>query len=638
MSRSHRAFATIFLMIFLASAILPVAFNSQPVTTVSMVDVPHAPAATNYVVSVRVFNNLQAFNDDDFEFTVLNGSAPLAGAWVRLFNASTMMLLHNDYTDGNGQVWFYNLAQGTYQWNVSDSSDPLTPDKTGQIVSNGPEANVNILFGNIDSDNDWDDLNATVTDIEGQPANNLNFSIHYSGNDSIWAQTVVIDGNADFDDLPDGDYIWKLQVMNDPIYAGYILDWGTIEANSTQKLVHQSIGPMTGDPDYFDVEIFTYYETSYEPIAGAIVNMTYLNGSAYAIKTTPANGTVLFPDLPVEFMNWTVTYLGLPIGLGDYYFNFSSPSSDIRAPIVTGPGNQDILIGAENVTITWHLEDAFPSSIEVYIDGVLNATVAWNNTTYDYVFNVSAAFNELIIGEYKIKLIAYDQNLNSAEDIITLRIYEDVLPVIEGPADFAFYFTELGHTISWNVSDDNLNKFTVMDNDEVYSSGNINPAEPIITVSLNDLMIGEHNFTLHVNDTSGNTAEDTVVVTVNADDIAPVIVFTPDEVYYSQGDLSIIRNWTATDEFMDHYTITIDDEEIVHAVWETENIEFDFSGLKAGTHEVTLTVFDLGGNSAQSTVTVVVSQAPIMNYITAIGIGSIALIAIIAIVWFVRYR
>ncbi|TFH05347.1 MAG: hypothetical protein E4H14_12945, partial [Candidatus Thorarchaeota archaeon] len=110
MSRSHKAFATIFLMIFIASATLPIAFNSQPVTTVSLVDAPHAPAATNYVVSVRVFNGLQAFNDDDFEFTVLNGSNPLNNAWVRLFNASTMTLLHDDHTDGNGKVSFFNLA------------------------------------------------------------------------------------------------------------------------------------------------------------------------------------------------------------------------------------------------------------------------------------------------------------------------------------------------------------------------------------------------------------------------------------------------------------------------------------------------------------------------------------------------
>ena len=640
MSRSIRAFATIFLAIFLASAIIPIAYNSQPVTTVSLVDAPHAPAATSYVVTVNVLNELQAFNDDDFEFIVKNGTIPLADAWVRLFNVSTMILVEDDFTDGNGKVTFFNLAQGTYQWNVSHTGDVLTSDAIGQIVSDGPEADVSLLFGNVDWENDQDDLNATITDIEDNPANNLNFSIHFAGNDSIWAQKEVTDGGADFEDIPDGDYIWKLQVIDDPqdTYTGFLLDWGTLEANSTQKLVHQSIGPLTGNPDYYDLEIFTFYETSLEPIIGALVNVTFKNGTPYDSKVTPANGTVIFIDLPIEFINWTTTYLGLPIGLGDYYFNLSSPSADVRAPTVTSPGNQNVLFDAENVTITWYLEDEFPSTIEVYIDGALNSTAAWTNTTYDYFFNVTEAFSELVIGEYEIKLIAFDQNLNSVEDLITLKIYEDVFPVIEGPDDVEFYFTETGYSLSWNVSDDNLNAYTIMDGDNVFISGVINPDEPVLTISLDGLEIAVHNFTLSANDTSGNTAYDIVYVTVMLDDIAPVIVYAPGAVTYGQGEINIVRNWTATDDFMDYYIIAIDGEEIVHADWETETIEFDFAGLLAGSHEVILTVHDLGGNSVQSTVLVTVSTASIVTYLNVIAIGSVAFLALIAIVWFVRYR
>lgn len=646
MSKSHRAFALVFLMIFVGSATIPIAFNSQSVTTVTLVDAPHTPSATDYVVSVRVFNQLQEFNDDDFEFTVLNGSLPLDNAWVRLFNLSTMTLLQDDFTDGNGEVTFFNLAPGTYQWNVSHASDPLTNEAIGQIISDGPEATVSTTFGNIDWDNDEDDLNATITDIEDDPANNLNFSIHFSLNDSIWAQTEVTDGRADFEDIPDGDYIWRLSVLDDPFYGGFILESGTIEANSTQKLVHPSIGPLTGNPDYYDLEVFTYYETSFEPIVGALVNVTYMNGSAYEVKTTPTNGTVIFIDLPIEFMNCTVTHGGLPIGLGDYFYNLSSKSYDVRVPIVTSPGDQDILFDAENVTITWTLEDEYPDTIEVYVDDALNISLAWVNTTYDYVFNVSAAFHELVIGEYEIKLIAYDQNLNSVEDIIQLKIYEDVFPEIEGSDDVEFYFTETGYSISWNVTDDNLNKYTVMDNDEVVISGDIDPDEPVITINLDGLEIAVHNFTISANDTSGNTAYDFVIVTVMQDDIVPVIVFTPNDITYSQGDDNIVRNWTATDDFMDYYTITISTttgdtitvDEVVNADWITENIEFDFSGMLAGTHEVTLTVFDLGGNSVQSTVTVHVTQAYIVTYLTWMAIGSVGIIVLIAAIWFIRYR
>lgn len=641
MSKSHRAFATIFLMIFFASAITPIAFNSQPVTTVTLIDAPHALSATEYDVTVEVFNELQAFNDDDFKFTVLNGTDPLNGplsdAWVRLFNISTMSLVDDEFTDGNGVAEFFNLPQGTYQYNISHS-DVSSADAIGQIISDGPEADVSLLFGNLDWDNDQDDLNTSITDVEGNLANNLNFSIHFAGNNSIWAQAEVTDGFTYFGDIPDGDYIWRLTVLDDVFYAGYLLDWGTLEANSTQKLIHQSIGPLTGNPDYYDLEVFAFYETSFQPLIGALINVTFKNGTPYDSKVTPANGTVMFVDLPIAFINWTTTYLGFPIGLGDYFYNLTAPSADIRRPILTSPGNQDVLVDAENVTITWTLEDEYPETINVYIDDVLNSTADWTNTTYDYAFNVTAAFPELVIGEYKVKLIAYDQNLNSVQDIITLRIYEDVFPVIEGLDDMEFYFTETGYSLSWNISDDNLNQYTITDNDEVVISGDINPDDPVITISLNGLDIGTHNFTLSANDTSGNTAYDYVIVTVKADDIDPVLVYEPAAIFYSQGATNIIRNWTVTDDFMDYYTITIDGEEVEHADWETENIEFDFAGLLAGTHEVTLTAVDLGGNIVQSTVVVTVSSPPLVTYLYILAIGSVAFIAIVAIVWFVRYR
>ena len=129
-----------------------------------------------------------------------------------------------------------------------------------------------------------------------------------------------------------------------------------------------------------------------------------------------------------------------------------------------------------------------------------------------------------------------------------------------------------------------------------------------------------------------------MIVTVLADSLAPVLVFAPDDVYYNQGDTGIIRNWTITDDFKDNYTIEIDGEVIVTAAWTTDNIEFDFSGLRVGHYQVKLTVFDLGGNSLESTVDVYVSEPVIVTYLTWMTIISVGVIVTIAVVWFVRYR
>ena len=637
MSKTHKAFAFLFLVLFVASVATPVAFNEN-FTSVATLDTSFEPAATNYVVDIRVYNNLLAFNDDDFEFRVRNTTTPLNNAWVELYNTTTSLLEASAQTDGNGYAWFSNLPQGTYNWNVSHDADGITPDKTGQIVSDGPEANVEILFGNIDWDNDEDDLNATITDIEGNPAQNLNFSIHRTIDSSIWAQVEVTDGTANFADLPQDNYTWRVSVLSGLIYEGFLLDSGNIESNGTQLLVHQTLGPMTGNPDYYDLEIFTYYETSLIPIVGADVEVTFKNGTVYDSKVTPLNGTVIFVDLPVEYINWTVTYLAQPVGLGVFFRNLTEIQYDIRDPIITGPADLDVLIDTENVTLTWTVEDEYPFSLEVWVDGEFNISSSWVNTTFDYVYNVSAYFSTSVIDTFEIKLIAIDMNSHLAEDTVSLRLYENVTPVIEGPDPVEFTFTETGYSLSWNITDDNPNMFEVFENDELYTNGTIDPDEPFIRVSLDGLDLGVHNFSLYVNDTSGNSAMHSVLVTVLGDDVDPLITYTPADISYAQGDTHLVLNWTASDDFMDYYEILVDDVVIVTEDWTTENIEFDFSGLAQGQHTVTLRVYDLGGNMAESIVTVTVSASTAFVYLTSAALVAVGIIALIAIIWFVRYR
>ena len=73
MSRVHKAFAFLFLVLFIASIASPLTFHENLVPYAYR-DTTFTPATTDYVVNIREYNNLLAFNDDDFEFTVLNGS------------------------------------------------------------------------------------------------------------------------------------------------------------------------------------------------------------------------------------------------------------------------------------------------------------------------------------------------------------------------------------------------------------------------------------------------------------------------------------------------------------------------------------------------------------------------------------
>ncbi len=633
MNGSRKILALSLAMMFLLSMAGSLSQIGTPMVTIEIVDTKtyHTLSGTNLIVDNETFNNLLEFDDDDFVFHVYNYTHIVAGANVTLINQTDSSVYASKITVGDGSAVFYNVPQGIYIWNVTWDNAPGIYT-TGILRSDGPEAFVNYQLGNLDSENDDDDFSATVTDIDGDYAEGLNFTIFNTDTNTTYNETILgADGSITLYDIPIGNYTYLVTVMSGD-YAGTVIAQGDFVSDGTKKFVHQSIGPFAGESDYYDLEVYVYFETTLAPVSGAVVNVTFYNGTVIDIKTTGTNGSVQFLDLPIAYINWTVTY-GSDV-LGSYGYNLTTISTDIRSPVITSPGDLEYLYGSPNITVTWTLFDEHPGKIEIYVNDVLNKTEIWNIsiTTLEYTFNMTGN----AIGVYEVKLVAYDQNDNFAEDIIHVRIYENIIPTIEGPEDIEYYFTETGHSIQWNVSDDHLNMFEVTLDGEPVLNGTVNPEEPFISINVDGLAIGVHTYTLKVNDTSGNDAYDDVVVTVKRDDVAPVITYEPGDIYYDRGTVDIIRNWTATDEFMDIYNITVDGFLVVESDWTSETIKFDFSGLSEGIHYVILRVYDLGGNYAKSTVVVHVSMP------TGIRV-TLVLAAIIAIVvglttlfWYLR--
>jgi hypothetical protein len=603
------------------------------------------PAASVLVVEYEVLNHDDSYNDDDFKFTVYNGSAApeniIGLANVTLYNSTGSFHESHDTAPGDGTAIFYNVPQGTYIYNVTlehaTGGHDVDVYYTGLIESDGPEATIEFEFGNLDWENDDDDLTATIFDVEGDPAEELNFTIVFQENASVFYEVNLNGTHFELWDIPAGNYTWRVIVPSGD-YLGFVLGQSDFIADGTSKFTSRRLGPITGDAQYYDLEVNAYYETSVAPIPGVLVNVTYYNGTVIDEKTTPANGSVIFIDLPIAFINVSITHEGLPIGDGQYSYNLTEANRDLLAPTITEQSDVEYLITETNITLSWHVEDNYPWEIQVLIDGELNHTQVWNETSYDFEFNVTAALPDFTIGYYEVVVIALDMNGNDASDTFQIRIHENSTPVISGPEDVAFYFTESGYSLVWNVSDDYMNQYVVERNDEELASGYLNEDAPFVSVSLDGLSVGTYTYRLRVNDTSGNEASDEVLVTVNRDDVDPVISYTPPTIFYAQGSGAVIRNWTAEDDYKGTYVITVDGVTVESGDWTTENIAFDFGGLVAGDHVVVLTVYDLGGNSASASVEVHVSMSVAMAYIliAAIGVGALAVVGFI--VWFVRYR
>jgi hypothetical protein len=598
------------------------------------------PSATELIVTNRTFNGQNAFNDDDLEIFVYNTTTnyPVNLANVTLYNKSDLSKYASKLTIGDGSAIFMDVQQGTYIWNVTWSQAPAP--KWGIFVSDGPEALVDFEVGNLDWKNNDDDLNATVKSIDGNPAEGLDFSIYHRDPESLYNKiTLGSNGVANFTDIPVGNYTWKVTVTSGP-YDGLVIAECNFTSDGTPVFLHQLVGPLYGKPEFFDIEVFVYFETSIHPVMGAIVDVTYSNGSEIETKTTPANGTVIILDLPVAFVNWSVTYLGEHLGNSPFYRNLTTSGTDLKPPTIIGPGDEEFLFDTENITLTWHVEDIYPNRIEVWVDGQENTSLDWVNQTYDYTFNVSDVFTITgeAIGYYEIELVATDDNGNDARNITTLRLFENVTPVVNSSEDVEFYHGETGYSIEWNVSDDYMDMYEIFRDDTEIENGTLDPTSPFVTISLDDLEIGIHVYKLKVNDTSGNVAFSNVTVNVKRDDISPLITYTPQDITYFRGDSEIIRNWTATDDFKSTYEITVDGVLIVQKAWNTENIEFNFGGLPDGNHKVVLTVYDEGGNSASSEVSVIVYPPIVMTALLIIGTLVAALVVIIAIIWYIRFR
>ncbi|MHA2375221.1 MAG: hypothetical protein ACXAB9_03570, partial [Candidatus Thorarchaeota archaeon] len=621
MTNTNKTLALLLVFVVFASAAIPMATYPNPITEVTSANSFHTISSSILNVVNGSINDDNEFDDDDFTFAIFNVSLPISQANVTLYNSTDMAFYDSHLTVGDGTTKFLDVPMGTYTWNVTletaiGGHDPNVFE-FGNMTSDGPEVSVSFIQGNLDWDNDEDDFNATITDIDGDPAATLNFSIHHQENSSVLSQVVVgADGRADFSDIPDGNYTWKVTIVSGP-YADLVMEEENFTTDGTEILVHQNVGPISGDPDYFDLEVFIHYETSIEPVSSVLVNVTYKNGSMIDSKTTTLNGTVRFLDLPVEFINWTVTLEGVYIGLGNYSYNLTTISTDIRAPIITTPGDQEFIFETPNITITWQIDDQYPADIELLVDGISNTTIPWTNET-EFTFNATGRE----IGIYELTLVVEDLNHNTAEDIISLRIYENITPTIEGPEDIEFYYTETGNSLRWNASDEYLNIYVIYKDNEEIQSGDIDPDLPFASISVDENRVGVYTYSFKVNDTSGNFAMDNVTVTVLRDDIVPLITFTPPAIYYSQGDENIVRSWSATDDYKSNYTIEVDGFLIVSASWDSDTIEFDFAGLLAGTHNVVLTVTDLGGNTAESTVIVYVSEPTLIRYMLYVGIAA----------------
>jgi len=127
------------------------------------------------------------------------------------------------------------------------------------------------------------------------------------------------------------------------------------------------------------------------------------------------------------------------------------------------------------------------------------------------------------------------------------------------------------------------------------------------------------------------------------DRTAPVITH-PDDLTFVEGAANQNITWTATDDNPTTYEVSLQNGTVLFSgSWTSGTaIVLHVDGLDAGTYEFTITVYDIGSNSASDTVLVTVTSSGglldiIMDYILYIGVG-IGVVILLGAIVFLRKR
>ncbi len=186
-------------------------------------------------------------------------------------------------------------------------------------------------------------------------------------------------------------------------------------------------------------------------------------------------------------------------------------------------------------------------------------------------------------------------------------------PTVSSPDDIEYREGEIGFEILWNVNDTNPSKYFIEYNGTEYISSTA-WENGTININVDSLSIGNHNFTIFLNDTSGTVSFNSVMVIVN-EATSPAVNHPEDAIYLVETYGNIII-WMVEDEHPDIFFVERNGSEYIEKTsWENGTIDINVDGLAVGDYNFTIFVLDEFGSMASDMViiTVMESNPPDVN-------------------------
>ncbi len=174
--------------------------------------------------------------------------------------------------------------------------------------------------------------------------------------------------------------------------------------------------------------------------------------------------------------------------------------------------------GTTGNTVLWSAFSYHPFRYLQFVDDALLANSSWDGS------NVELSADGLDIGSHNFTLQIFNTLGYSLSRSITVIVEDTTDPVLTHPADFNCTIGSEGNTIQWNMTDLYPDTYEIYLGNELLRSGSWNSTGETVSVSVDGFPVGEYNLTLTASDESGNTASDSVTVTVTTTDQIDTII------------------------------------------------------------------------------------------------------------------
>ena len=395
--------------------------------------------------------------------------------------------------------------------------------------------------------------------------------------ESVETLSSIVDAHFTASDDIDGDLTQNIQVIYDE-YTGNEQTVGsynvTLEVSDSSQntaqypftvIVKDTLPPEITGPTQIEIDVNS------PPTIESILMDYFTFNDGYDGALTPE----------ITSDNYTVnkTTIGtyqVTVEVSDSSFNTSTHTVNISVVDITPP--------TLNQTSEIEVLLSSPITSDTLISGLL-----WQDNYDDAslltVTEISNTYrnNEATVGDYTIELEVKDMSGNTSNEIITITVSDDIIPIITGPNTLSVSYTkQLTHT-------EILDLFTVTDEGSSVGIGDTTITDDLY--SSQSSTIGDYSMTITVTDPSGNKATHQLILSV-IDDIPPVI--------YADEFLVTVEPNTVFDE-NDMLLLMMQNGEISEQSYDITTLinEYEGNETNAGTYQYSVVFKGEDGTTLQ---------------------------------------